>query len=236
MKRIFVFVIAAVLICFAAFAESDDMTYYSLEGIVTEISGDGGYVINSAEHGDVQVMVGSGTIVEAAREIAVGDYIFVDFDGKMTRSIPAQISAQAVRMHVVEGDIVEKYAEENAVLLSTGTHGEVYVTLTGEWDGAEMDFEHMTVYFNGAMTMSLPAQINAGMVVPGYSLQGVVSEIADGHMIIGEGMEAVQVNAGEGVLPEDMRKGDIVRVIYDGQMTRSLPAQINAISVVQISR
>ena len=66
--------------------------------------------------------------------------------------------------------------------------------------------------------------------------QGKVTEIGEGYITIGEGMEAVQASVADGILPETVETGAIVRVIYDGQMTRSIPAQITAGEVVQISR
>ncbi|MBQ4085272.1 MAG: hypothetical protein IJC54_01710, partial [Clostridia bacterium] len=62
------------------------------------------------------------------------------------------------------------------------------------------------------------------------------TEIAEGDILIGEGMEAVQVNFAAGQLPETAAVGAVVRVIYDGQMTRSIPAQITATEIVQLSR
>ena len=96
--------------------------------------------------------------------------------------------------------------------------------------------EALTVYFDGVMTMSLPPRIGAGFVIPGYSMQGTVTEIADGYLMLGEGMESIQVNVVPELLPEDMKTGDLIRVIYNGQMTRSIPAQIAAIEIIQISR
>ena len=236
MKKIFAILFAALFICCGAFAELDSYPLLSMEGIVLEIAEDGGYLINTIEHGDVQVLVGDETYIEASRDISVGDYLYIDHDGQMTRSLPPQITASVVRMYCLEGSIIESYPEENAVMLMTETHGEVYATLPEDWAGQEITAETLTVYFNGAMTMSLPPQINAGYAVPGYSIQGIVTEIAEDYLIIGEELEAVQVNLAEGVLPEDVKTGDVIRVIYNGMMTRSLPPQIHATEIVQISR
>ena len=181
-------------------------------------------------------LTGEETVFETSAEIAVGDYVYIDHDGQMTFSLPAQIGANLVRMHKLEGEINEVYAEENAVLLSTPESGDVYVRMPESWKESEIDFAHMTVYFDGVMTMSLPGQISAGLVIPGYSVQGAISEIGDGYILLGEGMEAVQVSVAEGQLPETSEVGAVVRVIYDGQMTRSIPAQITAAEIVQISR
>lgn len=235
MKKIIAIIIAALLVCLAATAEPVSEALVSMEGMVLEIT-DGGYLIQSAEHGEVMVLTSEETYTEASRDILPGDYLYIDYNGMMTRSIPPQVNASIVRMHVLSGSVVETNLEENTVLLNTDTHGEVVVHLSEDWAGVEIDVDSLTVYFNGAMSMSLPPQIGAGYVVPGYSLQGTVTEISDGWLIIGEGMEAVQVNVEAELLPEDMKVGDVIRVLYNGQMTRSLPPQINAGAIIQISR
>lgn len=206
-----------------------------IAGAVIEVT-DEGILIDSETSGEVLVLTHEATVWETTGEIAAGDYIYVDHDGQMTFSLPAQITADVVRMHKIEGEITEVYAEENAVLLNSEETGDVYVYLPESFAGAEIDFEHMTVYFDGVMTMSMPAKISAGLVIPGYSVQGAISEIGEGYILIGEGMEAIQVNLTEGQLPETAEVGAVVRVIYDGQMTRSIPAQITAGEIVQISR
>lgn len=236
MKKMIAILLAALFVCFAAFAEPAAEALVSMEGSVLEITEDGGYLINTAEHGEVLVLVSDETYVEAIRDIAVGDYLYLDYNGQMSRSIPPQVTASVIRMHILEGSITEIFAEENAVLLTTETHGEVYATLPEEWNVAEMDIETLTIYFNGAMTMSLPPQVNAGYVIPGYALQGVVTEMGDGYLLLGEGMEAIQVNVDASLLPENLQNGDVIRVIYNGQMTRSIPPQVSADRIVQISR
>lgn len=235
MKKIIAILIAALLVCFAAFAETEEMLI-PMTGTVLEIAEDGSYLINTAEHGDVQVLLNEETYFETSRDISVGDYIYIDYNGMMTRSLPPQVTASIVRMHVLEGTVNEIFADENAVLMSTETHGEVYVTLPEEWLSAEIDTEILTVYTDGAMTMSLPPRVNAGYAIPGYALQGVITELGEGFLMIGEGMEAVQVNCDASLLPENMNVGDVIRVIHDGQMTRSIPAQVTASQIIQISR
>lgn len=236
MKKMIAALIALTVLCFVAFAEPAYEELISIDGLVLEINEDGSYLINTETHGEVIVLVNEETYVEAENEISVGDYVYIDYNGQMTRSLPPQITASVVRMYRMTGSITEHFAEENAVMLSTETHGEVFVTLPEIWAGQEIDVEALTVYFNGAMSMSLPPRINAGFVSPVYSLQGSVTEIADDYLILGEGMEAVQVNFEAGSLPENMQTGDIIRVLYNGQMTRSLPPQIFASEIIQISR
>ena len=238
MKKILAILLSAMLIFSAAFAASTETAAEApvlMEGVVIEVS-DGGYLIENEELGEVMVLTGEETFIETSGDIAVGDYLYIDYSGMMTRSLPPQITASVVRMHKLEGSVTEVFAEENGVMLLTETHGDVYVRLPAEWAGQELSAEALTVYFDGVMTMSLPPQVSAGLAIPGYAIQGVVSEIADGHLMLGEGMEAVQVNAGAGLIPEDLKVGDVVRIIYNGMMTRSIPAQINAGEIIQISR
>lgn len=239
MKKIIALLTAVMLVlalgC-AAYSESDSEQLVGIEGLVSEITEDGSYLIVTDMHGAVQVLVSEETYTETSRDIVAGDYLYIDYNGQMTRSLPPQITASVLRMHCLEGSITEVFAEENTVMLSTETHGDVRVVLPEEWNAAEIDAEVITVYFNGVMTMSLPPQVGAGYVVPGYALQSSVTQIGEGFLMLGEGLEAVQVNFDAALLPENVQAGDVIRVIYDGQMTRSIPPQVTANQIIQISR
>lgn len=240
MKKIIALTLALLLAAVFAFAEtpveSQPEALTGIQGMLFEIAEDGSLLINTMENGEVQVLINEETYFEAIRDIAVGDYLYIDYNGQMTRSLPPQVTASVVRMYVLTGSITEHFAEENAVMLNTETHGEVYVTLPEEYAGQTIETETITVYFNGAMTMSIPAQINAGMIVPNHIHQGTVTEIGENYLIIGEGMESIQFNTPDGMIPEDMKVGDLISVVYNGITTRSLPPQATAMEIVQISR
>ena len=235
MKKLFMILLAALFVFCSAHAEPVSEESFALEGMVLEITEEG-WLIENAELGEVMILTSEDTYVEAMRDIIPSDYLYIDYNGMMTRSLPPQVTASVVRMYVLTGSVVEANAEENTLLLNTDTHGEVMVNLPEEWAGYEIDSEYMTVYFNGAMTMSIPAQIGAGHALPGYTLQGTVTEINDDWMLIGEGMEAVQVHYAAPLMPENVKVGDVILVIHDGQMTRSIPAQISASQIIQVSR
>lgn len=156
---------------------ADIADIYMIEGIVTE-NGEEGILISTAEMGNVQVLISEETILEGTETLAEGDYVYVDYNGMMTRSLPPQITAMVIRSYRMEGTVTEVFAEENAMLINTETHGNVYVNLTAADEAADESADEavekavapqigdvVTVYFNGAMTMSLPAQIGAGLVV-----------------------------------------------------------------------
>lgn len=248
MKKIVLFLTALALIVMAlpVFAEpvadtteQPDMgtEIAVIAGTVLEVNEGESLLIDAGEQGEVLALIGEDTVMEIGEgAISVGDYVYIDYDGKMTRSIPAQITAITVRRFMMEGDVAEVYAEDNAVLLNVGENEQVYVRLPESWAGQQVDAVHMKVYFDGVMTMSLPGQINAGLVIPGYAMQGEVTQINRDYIMIGEGEQAVQVNFEEGTLPQCLNVGDIVRAIYDGKTTRSLPPQIFATEIIKLNR
>ena len=96
-----------------------------------------------------------------AQTIAAGDYIHVTYNGMMTFSIPAQISAMKVGCYVHTGTISD--LGESSFILNTELEP-IIVNATAEQLTDLADGMTVTVYSNGAMTMSLPAQIGAEMI------------------------------------------------------------------------
>lgn len=81
----------------AALAETGSQIY-KLEGLVTELV-DGGFIMEDQELGQVLLNVDATTVLDgilADGEIEVGQYVIVDYDGRMTRSIPPQAHADRV--------------------------------------------------------------------------------------------------------------------------------------------
>ena len=77
MKKTFVIMLAALTVFCGAFAELDSAPLLPMEGIVLEISEDGSYLINTIEHGDVQVFASDETYLETSRDISIGDYLYI---------------------------------------------------------------------------------------------------------------------------------------------------------------
>ncbi len=132
---------------------------FDMAGVVTEI-GEGFIMIENAEGQLVQVNLSEETLFEG-KEIGVGDFIHVTYNGMMTFSIPAQIAAQKVGCYAhtgVVGEITEgQFSLETDMEL-------ILVNATAEQlEGIEAGMT-VTVYSNGVMTMSLPAQIGAEMI------------------------------------------------------------------------
>lgn len=145
-------------------AENAEAEIVELGGKITEIA-DGYIVMETLMHGMVQVNLGDDTLYDGADpdELAVGQYIQVMYDGKMTRSLPAQITALKVGLYPVSG--VVKELGENSVTLSREEIGDEVIVFLPEGAEALSVGDSVTAYTNGAMTMSLPAQTNAIGVV-----------------------------------------------------------------------
>ncbi len=59
--------------------------------------------------------------------LAEGQYALVDYDGQMTRSRPAQITADKISVYAVHGTVAE--VSEEGILVSSKENGDVFATL-----------------------------------------------------------------------------------------------------------
>ena len=97
--------------------------------------------------------------------IVPGALIHVLYNGMMTRSLPPQVAAIRVSCFAFTGEIAEM--NQNGFLLHPDEGIDaVQVNASEELlEGLEPG-SRVTVYFSGAMTMSLPGQIGAELIVP----------------------------------------------------------------------
>lgn len=210
-----------------AYAEEGDVAEIAeIAGTVLEI-GEESILLETPEGQLIEAILTADTIREG-KEIAVGDFIHVMYNGQMTRSYPAQVTAQHIGCYVLTGTVSD-ITDEGFTLTTDETTYIVHATaeqLAQITDGAEIN-----VYFSGVIAMSLPGQISAeqitaveeeavltGTVVEAY----ITMETADGQQIQVNLTSLTQLPDG---IPD---LGDTVRVTYNGQMTSSIPAQVTA--------
>ena len=134
---------------------------FEMSGIVQEITSNY-YLIQNTDGQQVQVNLYDETIVEGETPV-VGALIHILYNGMMTRSLPPQINALRIGCYARTGAIVE--LTENGFTLDDGMEI-LQVNTTAEQLAGLEPGSQVTVYFNGAMTMSLPAQISAELIVP----------------------------------------------------------------------
>ena len=134
---------------------------YSLYGQITEIT-DEYLMLEGTEQGKVQVNLLDDTLYNGAiqqSELAVGQYAEVLYDGKLTRSIPAQAAALAVNVYPLTGTVDEVQEDGRVLVIPTDGGAQVLLSLP---EGTTVAVgETATFYTTGVATMSIPAQMNA---------------------------------------------------------------------------
>lgn len=167
---------------------------HQFEGYVTEII-DGGFVLEDIQRGQVILNTDDSTVWDGLLidgELEAGMYVMVDYDGRLTRSIPPQAHADRVGCYTLQGAVSE-VAENGLLLTGDERFGDVWVK-TGLVDARHV-YPGMTllVYYDGIMAMSLPGQVTAHqMEIP--SLQGTVSDKqADSFLLTTEGGEEYRI-------------------------------------------
>ena len=157
LRQVYDFTDASVRVC----AEDGMAQVYSLYGQITEIT-DEYLMLEGTEQGKVQVNLLDDTLYNGAiqqSELAVGQYAEVLYDGKLTRSIPAQAAALAVNVYPLTGTVDE--VQEDGRVLVTPTDGGAQVLLSLPEGTTVAVGETATFYTTGVATMSIPAQMNA---------------------------------------------------------------------------
>lgn len=203
-----------------------------LSGYVLEVQEDS-LLIRTPEGLHVQAHLTGETVFEGA-DVRVGDFVHVLYNGMMTRSLPAQITALTVSCHKLEG-VVSELSEDGFTL----TFGEEIhrVNATQEQLAGIQDGMFVTVYHEGMMTMSIPAQVVASHI-RGQEIIGVVTEMIEGGFLLTvEGEEIPYAvfpkeNALIFVQPEP---GLEVIVVTDGVMTAGLDQiTVNATEILPL--
>ena len=218
MKKLLALIIALFIatLSFAACAEATA----TLEGLITEID-DGYFLMNDVQQGIVRINLDETTVYEgtATRTSLVrGQYVYVQYNGVMTRSLPPQVSAQKVSCFQVSGTVSALL--ENGFIVDGDSTLKQVVVHAGSDQPPVFKGMAVTLYYNGIMALSQPPQINAvHMVVP--TLSGTVSAVTDkGFTLTSADRTQYTVTLTSetvvSVLPAD---GETLVVYYSGQLT-----------------
>ena len=133
-----------------------------ITGTITEIT-DEYVMIDAGEMGMIQANLSDDTLIEGVDELVVGQTAVILYDGKMTRSLPAQITALKIGVYEVKGTVTE-VADGRVTITKTEGGDEVVLTLPE--GAAEIAVgDTITAYTTGVSTMSLPPQMNAISVI-----------------------------------------------------------------------
>ena len=135
-----------------------------ISGAVLEVAEDS-ITFTTPDGLTVQAHITADTVQEydlPGGQLNAGDFVYVMYSGMMTRSLPAQITAEMIRSAVREGEVSE--IGEDFFMLRTDAE-ELQVNCTADQLAGLETGAKVKVYFSGAMTMSLPAQIGADLIV-----------------------------------------------------------------------
>lgn len=145
-----------------ALSEEAEIELVTLTGVITEIT-DEYVLLDVGDMGQVQANLSENTLIEGVEELAIGQTAIVTYDGKMTRSLPAQITALRVGVYEVRGTV--KTMEDGRITVEKTEGGDEVVLTLPENAPALAVGDVITAYTTGISTMSLPPQMNAIAIV-----------------------------------------------------------------------
>ena len=153
------------------------------------------------------------------------------------------VTAEPAQEDAAQEDVpeMEEYADlygeivavgDDHILIETPELGEVQVWLNDDTVIEGVDTlaigQTAIVLFNGMMTRSLPPQITA-LRVGVYQLEGVVTELLDGGVMVGTEQGEVRLLLPEGT--QDIAVGEHIVAYTTGISTMSLPPQMTAVAI-----
>lgn len=137
------------------FADAIDVC--SVFGTVSEITEEG-FVLVVSDNLSYEVLPMPDSLPEALPALESGMSVTVIYDGKETRSIPAQITGYKVVVPMISG-IIDSIEGNALTVTDEATGSKVIVTVA---DAAAFEAgKRVHAVYNGAMTLSLPPQVNA---------------------------------------------------------------------------
>lgn len=145
-----------------ALSDGEEIELVTLTGTIVEVT-DEYVLLDVGDMGQVQANLSEDTLIEGVEELAVGQTAIVTYDGKMTRSLPAQITALRVGVYEVKGTV--KAMEDGRIIVEKTEGGDEVVLTLPENAPALAVGDVITAYTTGISTMSLPPQMNAIAIV-----------------------------------------------------------------------
>ena len=204
---------------------------FLLDGRVTAI--EEGFITMILDGAEYQINMDDTTILEGAEQLAIGDWIQVIHNGQMTRSLPPQVFAQVIRSYSISGTVSN--LTENSFALTDENGMEIVVNFDAERFVGVQDTMQVTVWFDGMMTRSLPAQITAEHIRT-MEMTGTIVEMTEtGFLMVDESGIQTMVHLSDATAVfTELTVDAAIRVTTDGTATMSLPAQVTAIEILPV--
>lgn len=245
MKKMMSILLALMMLVPAAALGEQDEMIAPIVGKIAEAREDGSFIVDQLNaEGQVHVLVPETLGYAAEWTLGVGDVVLVTYDGRMTRSMPPQVTAEAISSHVLFGAVEEANAEYSRLLVNSAEMGQVWVNLPEGLAAEEYVEKTVRVYFNGVVALSLPGQLTALTIETVEAMSGMLLSISDetdedagGHFLFDTETGEVRVNFDDHTkIIHSFDEGDSLTVFFNGIMTRSLPGQIYAMAVAKTAQ
>lgn len=221
--------LALLTLSLTALAQANQPT--TLQGLILEV-GDGYFLLADETRGTVRVnlddplTVYEGTVTRGT--LAADQYVYVQYNGAMTRSLPPQVTALKISCFQISGTVSDILA--NGYVIEGDAVFNTVIVHMGEGFPPVFRGVPVTVYYNGILAMSMPPQLNAvHIVVP--SLAGMVSGLTDqGFTLTEQGGQTHAVTlTGETAMQTLPADGEPVIVYYNGELAEN--GSVTALSV-----
>ena len=201
---------------------------FTLSAMVTEAT-DGALLLDDLNGGTYEAHITPDTVFETSAPVQPGDWVTIIYNGMLTRSIPAQLTAQRVYSFSLTGVVGGE--EADSFLLTLEDETQVQANLP-ETIARPQNGETVTVYYNGQMTYSLPGQVFAELVRR-VDLEGEITGVAEDHVVLEteNGEAEVYITESTRVLTR-LEAGAKIRVATGGIMTLSLPPHYVALEIL----
>ncbi|MDR0928232.1 MAG: YobA family protein [Oscillospiraceae bacterium] len=178
-----------------------------------------GYLARQEDGQEMRILFTENTRFELPFAATAGDRIAVIYDGRMTRSLPPQITAQRVAAtDYYLGAVRDVDAAVGRVLVETAAQGKLWVMLPEGADAASWLGKGARVYMNGFLALSEPAQATALTLAEAPLEAGIIAELAEGGFLLETAQGVLRVTLAEGVSQEGLAAGQQVQVLMDDAM------------------
>lgn len=160
-SKILSFLLALLTAAFGSAAANvtDSIDVYVQHVCVLEITSEESFLLLNQDQQTVLVNTDKSTVLDFVGSLQAGQYVVIDYDGSMTRSNPPQLFAERIYGAEMSG-IVAAVGKGEITLVEDDTHQEYIVHIPAALAMPVAD-EHITVHYDGTVTLSLPAQLSA---------------------------------------------------------------------------
>ena len=225
-KRLFALALCCAIFLTAAPCMAEQTQSYTLQGLITGVS-DAYFLLHDQTNGIVQVNLEDERTryagIAAKGRMAVGQYVFVQFNGIMTKSIPPQVTADQVSCYAIHG-IVSEILQSGYVVQGDSVLGTVIVHMDKTLAPI---FLHVpiTVYYSGIIALSAPPQLTAlHTVVP--MLEGVATSVSENSLVLTDDHHVVHhiTLDAQTQVDEPLSDGMRICVYYNGTLENTTDA------------